>query len=75
MAKDRGTTSTADMPNPNIAGFAEAGRNQFEAMLELQKRFFDPEEMGRDWAARAKLEGDLAREFSQKLLAVKSSRK
>src|SRR5829696_5740040 len=72
MAKGQGTTSTANMPNLNIAGFAEVGRQQFEAMVELQKRFFDPEEVGRDWAARAELEADLAREFAHELSAAKS---
>ena len=72
MAKGQSTTSTANMPNLNIAGFAEVGRKQFEAMVELQKRFFDPEQVGRDWATRAKLEADLAREFTQELSAAKS---
>jgi hypothetical protein len=60
------------MPNPNIAHFAEAGRKQVEVMMELQKKFFDPQVLSRDWAERAKVEADLATEFAEKLFLAKS---
>ena len=68
MAKNQ-RSSTVDVPNFDIA---QAGRKQLEALVELQKKFFDPQEISRDWAARAKLEADLAREFGKRLTEVKS---
>jgi phasin protein len=70
MAKEQRTTSA--MPNLNVGEFAEVGRKQFEAILDLQKKFFDPQEMSREWTARAKAEADLATEFTEKLSAAKS---
>src|SRR5512144_145661 len=70
VQKDQRTSSKPGMPN--ITDFAETGRKQLETMLDLQKKFFDPEEMSREWAARAKAEADLATEFAEKLSAAKS---
>jgi len=78
VQKDQRTSSKPampgmpNMPNMNLTDFAETGRKQLEAMLEMQKKFFDPEEMSREWAARAKVEADLATEFAEKLSAAKS---
>jgi hypothetical protein len=68
--KDQRTSSTSGMPN--IGDFAETGRKQLEAMLEMQKKFFDPQEMARECTTRAKAEADLATEFSGKLSTAKS---
>jgi Phasin protein len=68
--KDQRTSSTPGMPN--MAEFAETGRKQVEAILDMQKKFFDPQEMSRDWSARAKAEADLATAFAEKLSAAKS---
>jgi len=68
--KDQRTSSNPGIPN--MAEFAETGRKQVEAILDMQKKFFDPQEMSRDWSARAKAEADLATAFAEKLSAAKS---
>ena len=68
--KDQRTPSNPAMPN--MADLAETGRKQVEALLDMQKKFFDPQDMSRDWAARAKAEADLATEFAAKLSAAHS---
>jgi Phasin protein len=68
MAKNQ-QSSTVDVPNFDIA---QAGRKQLEAMVELQKQFFDPQEISRGWAARARLEADLATEFGKGITTAKT---
>ena len=69
-SKDQRTSSNPAMPN--MADLAETGRKQVEALLDMQKKFFDPQDMSRDWAARAKAEADLATAFAEKLSSAKS---
>jgi Phasin protein len=57
---------------PNTTDFAKAGQQQFERMLEMQNKFFNLDEMTRDWSARVKAESDLANEFMQKLSRVRT---
>jgi len=72
MAQKDQRTSGTSIPNMDLAGFAEAGRKQLETLMDMQKQFFDMEEVNRHWVARAKVEADLANEFSAKLTAAHS---
>src|SRR5215813_10857697 len=72
-AKEQRTPGKMAMPQVDPAQFAEAGKKQVQAMVDLQQELIDGlEEVSRDWAARIKAETDLASEFAGKLSAAKS---
>src|SRR5262245_60785782 len=71
-AKEQRTSARTAMPQVDPAQFAEAGKKQVQAMVDLQQELIDGlEEVSREWAARIKAETDLASEFAGKLSAAK----
>ena len=65
--KDQRTSSNPAMPN--MADLAETGRKQVEALLDMQKKFFDPQEVAaacQDWMNRRM---ELFTEDSRRLFA------
>jgi hypothetical protein len=71
--KEPRMSAKPSLPNANPAEFAEMGKKQVEAMVEVQKELVSAmDEASRGWAARVKAETDLAAEFSGKLTAARS---
>ena len=72
-AKEQRPSGKVAMPQVDPAQFAEAGKKQVQAMVDLQQDLIDGlEEVSREWTARIKAETDLASEFAGKLSAAKS---
>jgi hypothetical protein len=73
-AKEQPTSGKGPMANVDPAQFAKAGKKQVDALVEMQQDLVKGmEEMSREWAARIKVETDLANEFARKLSAAKSA--
>jgi Phasin protein len=71
--KESRPSAKPTIPSADPAEFAEMGKRQVEAMINLQKELVDAiEEVNGEWAARLKAETDLATEFAGKLTAAKS---
>src|SRR3982750_4380824 len=70
-AKEQPRSGKAPMGNVDPAQFAKVGKKQVDALVEMQQDLIKGmEEMSREWAARIKLESDLANEFARKLSAA-----
>jgi hypothetical protein len=71
--KEQRTSAKPLMPNVDPTQFAKLGKKQVDAVVEMQQDLINGiEEMSREWAARVKVETDLASEFGGKLSAAKS---
>jgi len=71
--KEQRISAKVTMSEANPAEFAEMGKKQVEAMMDLQKEFMEAVgEVNRGWGARVKAEAEFATEFAGKLTAAKS---
>jgi hypothetical protein len=72
-AKEQRASAKPPMPNVDPAQFAEMGKKQVDALVDMQQELINGiEEVNREWATRIKAETDLANEFAGKLSAAKS---
>jgi Phasin protein len=73
MAQKEQRMSAKPLSDVNPAELANMGKKQVEAMMAVHKELIDAiEEVNGEWAARLKVEAELATEFAGKLSAAKS---
>ena len=74
MSPKERASAKAGVPGLEPAQFAEIGQKQAEAIAGMQQELVKAiEDMSREWAARMKVETDLASEFAGKFSEARSA--